>query len=1030
MAAARSQFDNRVSELTHVAPIRQGLIPGQETLRYVDRLRIVLDAFRVGQGRGAPDPLDKVRAVHFARWAIIDNDTKLLFASSYDGEWSRYLDAFRRKVPGLLDLIWQHCEDYPLAVSPTFDAWVERFQQTVSLFCAAQPDLTVRDIERLARIREVLSEIELRVQRAPDDAPKLLAELCAAVNEPEANRAPHRSARPGSRDEFMQLSRLFVESDSARAIFANAVVELFGEPAAATRVDGSAAAPRLDLKDIQGNILRPYDHERAHLVFFAVQDRRLAAAWLAHLAEELTDASAKPEGPGATVNVALTARGLHALGLSPEEMASFPDDFLEGMRARAAQLGDTGVNAPEQWERRGDVHGVLILQGGKHPLNEVADVARRLAREAETRCSAHAGIVILFQEALGRLRDAGGAPIEHFGFRDGISQPVFEGTLTGGAPARDVLPPDTVLLDPSGPESLRRNGSFLVMRKLEQDVPAFDAFLGDTAPALRLTRDELAAKLVGRAKDGTPLVPLATGADQNDFDYAGPGAAACPMHAHVRRANPRLATGPAADFVRSRRIVRRGMTYGPPHAASESEGTRRGVMFMAYNASISQQFEFIQSRWMNSGNDAEGFSSDQDPIGGTDDATASRIRSRFAFPMDDGTIATFSRMRRAGDPAPPFEMKRFVQLRWGEYFFMPSRSGLRTMGRLLDREASASGGAPPACPPTEEECLAHGARRVSTPAEVQEVLATRRCPASAGGPLSVREYDRRMRSTTGSFFLGLDEDSPAYAPDRRRADALLGRLMRQRAELTRSAQEQTLLVLDRASATPHFDPRMLVAVPLHIAGRYFGFAGPSDRVMATWLEMASEYIFQPFPPPEVVAGAPAAGRALRAYVAELIARRRVAGSVPDSLLDWLLADEPDDERASSMLIGLTSGFVVPTTGTFVSGMTAILASAARVDEVRGVAEDPSRLARAVVRAARTKPVPAALYRSDSSGARVVADLAAAMESDDRVELQFGAGAHACPGKDLAEAVMGGMAKAVLRFHLGVSSDPFGWCFAR
>jgi Dyp-type peroxidase family len=224
------------------------------------------------------------------------------------------------------------------------------------------------------------------------------------------------------------------------------------------------------------------------------------------------------------------------------------------------------------------------------------------------------------------------------------------------------------------PDALGRNGSYLVYRKLEQHVPAFRAFLagqaerlyGDASPA---SVERLAAKLVGRWRSGCPLMhapdqddeALAVDWDRNnDFGYAAdPAGVICPYGSHIRRMNPR--DGRAGDaLVRTHRIVRRGLPYGSWLEPGQTDMEERGVAFMAINASIKYQFEFLQTEWVNNGEFAELSREDVDPFAGV-----RRDRSRFRIPVADGP------------PRNIFDLPEFVSTRGGGYYFIPSLAALR-----------------------------------------------------------------------------------------------------------------------------------------------------------------------------------------------------------------------------------------------------------------------------------------------------------------------------------------------------------------
>ena len=227
----------------------------------------------------------------------------------------------------------------------------------------------------------------------------------------------------------------------------------------------------------------------------------------------------------------------------------------------------------------------------------------------------------------------------------------------------------------------------MVYRKLHQNVGTFRRFLDQWAPHYgagdSTAREKLASKLIGRWRDGTPVESspdhpdhaLTQDPDRSTaFVYGGdPSGARCPLGAHVRRVHPRDAFGFEGRLVNRRRITRRGMPYGPfadefgnhpdPSAMDQVE---RGVIFMALNASLSRQFEFVQQQWVNYGNDAH-LGNEKDVLIGNHD-----VRQHGG--------AERAMIQGSGSPDnPPLMLTglpNFVELRGGEYFFLPSITAL------------------------------------------------------------------------------------------------------------------------------------------------------------------------------------------------------------------------------------------------------------------------------------------------------------------------------------------------------------------
>ena len=227
---------------------------------------------------------------------------------------------------------------------------------------------------------------------------------------------------------------------------------------------------------------------------------------------------------------------------------------------------------------------------------------------------------------------------------------------------------------PANP-SLRRNGTYMVFRKLRQDVAGFRNFLATQRPDL-MQRDLLAAQMVGRWRNGTPLVrspdgPVHTDRDAiNDFRYEGEDSDGlrCPLGAHIRRLNPRDTA--FRDDANRHRLIRRGIPYGTylPEEAPD-DGAERGLLFVAFNARIDLQFEFLQQQWVNRGEFVGQAGNRKDPIIG---ANAGTVHDQFIVP---------------GSPAPVFNLPRFVSVRGGDYFYAPGIAALKE----LAREATSGG---------------------------------------------------------------------------------------------------------------------------------------------------------------------------------------------------------------------------------------------------------------------------------------------------------------------------------------------------
>jgi len=440
--------------------------------------------------------------------------------------------------------------------------------------------------------------------------------------------------------------------------------------------DGPTTA--LELDDIQSGVLRgrpsPF---AATYIGFRIDDPSAGRELLRKIADVVSSA-ADPQSPVADtwVSVALTCNGMKAIGLPSEALESMAWEFRQGMAARAAELGDFGESAPENWEsvfQTSDLHMILTAVS---PTQEQLDAA--LAR-AKTTYDQMTGIEAIWRQDCHALPN----DKEPFGFRDGISHPAIEGSGIPGTNPKEVpLKAGEFVLgytDEMGgiqrtePEILGRNGTYVVFRKLHQRVVEFRKYLqaSSTSPE---DEELTAAKMMGRWRSGAPLAlcPVhddpALGEDaarRNDFLFEedDPMGMKTPGGCHIRRTNPRDAK--IAGVARIHRMIRRGTAYGPmlPEGVMEDDGIDRGLMFAFVGAYLGRQFEFVQSQWINDGV-FFGANQDKDPVVGS-------MGENEGFTMPRRPV----RKRLQGIP-------RFVVTRGGEYCFMPGIKALKWLADL------------------------------------------------------------------------------------------------------------------------------------------------------------------------------------------------------------------------------------------------------------------------------------------------------------------------------------------------------------
>jgi deferrochelatase/peroxidase EfeB len=485
----------------------------------------------------------------------------------------------------------------------------------------------------------------------------------------------------------------------------------------------------VDYADVQGLVRFGYGRmTSASYALVRVKNVAAAKAWLR--AASVTNAVEKSPPPTTALQIAFTAVGLTMLGLPDSVMEGFSREFRTGMSKdyRARLLGDVDHNAPEHWDwgSPGSEPHLLVMffAEPEHFDSFVQSTKGNTWSDA-------------FEEViwLGTSNLDGDEP---FGFADGISQPQLDWEQQRQTPCtqleytniaalgefllgyrneygkitdRPLLDPDAAnaellpAVDAPAKKDLGRNGTYLVMRQLEQDVREFWKFLYKDAGGNLAEASQLGAKMVGRTEAGDPLVPIQDepipGTEprtvkQNQFTYeADPAGARCPFGAHIRRANPRnsdfperrigalrkliimLGFGPKGFYddltssVRFHRILRRGREYGfelSPEQALQSappNESPRGLHFICLNANISRQFEFLQNAWI-ANTKFSGLTGESDPLlGNRKPIPGCPVTGNFKMP-GDGTLPR----RVSGLP-------QFVTVRGGAYFFLPSLRALR-----------------------------------------------------------------------------------------------------------------------------------------------------------------------------------------------------------------------------------------------------------------------------------------------------------------------------------------------------------------
>ncbi|HEY0158901.1 MAG TPA: Dyp-type peroxidase [Thermoanaerobaculia bacterium] len=523
-----------------------------------------------------------------------------------------------------------------------------------------------------------------------------------------------------------------------------------------------ADEPLLRGNQIQGDSLAGFRKDHVTLLFLRFNEKKIAAVkkWLLALAPRLATLNAvaqfndafrearrslplrpdtlrREEPPLAAtwINVAFTAQGLEKL-VGAEAIAGFETAFRIGADVRAGTIGDPTDRSD------GSPSGWLVGSGSNVPdamVNLAADdekALKKLVTAMRAEISSTGAIKIIHTD-VGNAKLAPRTGHEHFGFKDGVSQPGVRGTLDTAtrpfltprviadtdplsrvfaSPGMPLIQPGEFVLGyprqhPNNPEASQAaaltrteppwasDGSYLVYRRLRQDVEAFERFLDHGSASLAaqgftgIDRERFGAMCVGRWKDGTPVArsPLApdpaiaadrraaqsfffakdtrpvTWSDPSRVPDTLPPAVMdgdgqrCPLSGHVRKVNPRdeaTDTGHGARTLR-RRILRRGVTFGP--SWGDKPKAERGLLFLCYQASITDQFEFVWRAWANATNTPRA-DAGIDPIIGQNGNADPAARVSFFVQGD----------RQAKVESP----ERFIISTGGAYLFAPSISAI------------------------------------------------------------------------------------------------------------------------------------------------------------------------------------------------------------------------------------------------------------------------------------------------------------------------------------------------------------------
>lgn len=687
--------------------------------------------------------------IHFARWWRVPGTNKVAFYSNFDGSWESYLEDFITRARQGQTAAWSNWQGFPRTRfmmgdgardGDSFKRWERTQQQLVPFWYARFPELTAEQIRNNALIH---SGLGLAANASEgEEWLRCFGSMPRTANRIESDEVQALVLRGMKRLRYSTCLALQLPNGGEQ--LGEWLCWVRGKPMRPAGVGGEAACAALVGAGILCTVPRPAGRPAEFMLANAMTitfgERPLTGDDFG-VNPGTTAASYAADADNSTqqaVFLALAAAGLGKFeapncrsGALLDEM---PYAYQMGMGARGRVNGDRGSSDPSAWrwhdnpQAAGASEAVLLLYASSpEQLTRMVAVHSQLLDN-------HGGAVLWQTDCAPAFADEARADFEHFGYRDGISQPVIAGTQRSlhDIPARDILEPGEMILgyanaegylppspllpieaDVRGalpasdvsalsrypdfgaaqqqrtPRDFGRNGTFLVLRELKQDVAGFESWVDAAAARLnqggltelyrlvgqRPDREWIKAKLLGRWPSGRPLVgnpinrptdPSSLGAEQdNDFTYGSddPHGLACPFGAHIRRTNPRDSKqpgDPSEQVITNRhRLLRRGRTY------SRSDTGEKGLLFAAICADIERQFEFVQQFWANAPA-FHGLEREPDPFVGCD-------------PIDPHSGCPLGRVYSIPTSAGPIRiegLQNFVQTMGGGYFFLPSRSAL------------------------------------------------------------------------------------------------------------------------------------------------------------------------------------------------------------------------------------------------------------------------------------------------------------------------------------------------------------------
>jgi Dyp-type peroxidase family len=463
------------------------------------------------------------------------------------------------------------------------------------------------------------------------------------------------------------------------------------------KLSGLTNDEKLMLEDLQCNILKGHGRRHTQQIFLkfaggqsnlqatqnfirdvlanqiVTQQKQLADSVTLRMLSDEERAEKKLESSPIVVFF-LTAKGYEKLGIEEARTPSDPS-FRAGMKGQREMLKDPLLS---KWDLlfRGEIHAMLLIAD--------ANPGFVMNKRDQLFAGMPGSIIVLGTEIGNQQEDDRGEGVEHFGYVDGRSQPLMleedvEKEREAAGLGKNTsftwdpkFPIGTALVPDLGGATTNSHGSYFVFRKLEEDVKGFkdrEQLLANKLGFINDRRELAGALVIGRFEDGTPVLlsDEETGKIENNFDFSGDvNGSKCPFASHIRKSNPRgESVGTFAanlDEERSHIMARRGITYGyRAKDLSDRPSKDVGLLFMAYQNDIGNQFEFTQVNWVNN----SGFVKNGT---GIDPVIGQGRTSSQQWPSDYGS-----------DDRVSFKFNDFVHMKGGEYFFAPSISFLKTL---------------------------------------------------------------------------------------------------------------------------------------------------------------------------------------------------------------------------------------------------------------------------------------------------------------------------------------------------------------